>query len=525
MQLSPAARAVRERLYRDFEFYAKNALWIRTKDQKVVPLELNAAQRLLLAAVNRQLDDRGYVRLTILKGRQMGSSTFVEGFLYWWVSQRKAQRALVVAHDAPASATIFGMTKRFHDKCPEILKPSTRYSSRKELAFDLLDSSYMVATAGGDGIVRGETITAAHLSEAAWWPPHSAEQNYAGLMDAIPNIEGTLVFEESTANSFNQFHTHWEAAVKGESLFEPIFLSWLLAAEYTAAVPEDFERTPDEQELVDRYDMTDGQLMFRRLKIAEKGLALFQQEFPLCPEEAFMTSGHPVFHPERILKMLREVREPIARKTLELDGDWHDHPVGELWCYLPHDPAQTYYIGADVGFGVRKDYSVAQILDGQKRQCAVWRSNRVNPDRFGSILAALGHLYNDAHLITERNGPGILTNRIVHKEHAYPWVYQETQYDKTTDTETVHIGFLTTEKSKALVIGELQAAIRLAEMELYDETTLKELKCFIQTETGRLEAEKGQHDDCVLSLALCNHIHEGAWTPVETPEELYVGID
>src|SRR6478736_9145096 len=174
MQLSPAARAVRERLFRDFEFYAQNSLFIRTKDQKVIPLILNKAQRLLLEAVNRQLERRGFVRLIILKGRQMGSSTFVEAFLYWWVSQRKAQKALVVAHDAPAATTIFGMAKRFHDKCPEILQPSTKYSSRKELVFDRLDSSYMVATAGGEGIVRGETITAAHLSEAAWWPPHSA---------------------------------------------------------------------------------------------------------------------------------------------------------------------------------------------------------------------------------------------------------------------------------------------------------------------------------------------------------------
>jgi hypothetical protein len=35
-------RAVRERLFRDFEFYAEKALFIRTKDQKVVPLVLVA---------------------------------------------------------------------------------------------------------------------------------------------------------------------------------------------------------------------------------------------------------------------------------------------------------------------------------------------------------------------------------------------------------------------------------------------------------------------------------------------------
>jgi hypothetical protein len=373
--------------------------------------------------------------------------------------------------------------------------------------------------------VRGETITAAHLSEAAWWPPHSAEANHAGLMDAIPNIPGTLVFEESTANSFNQFHGHWEAACRGESLFEPIFLSWLLADEYVAPVAPDFERTPDEEKLVERYGMTDGQLMFRRLKIAEKGLALFQQEFPLCADEAFMTSGHPVFHPERLLDMLHAAPKPIAQKTLDLDGEWVDSPVGELLCYLPHDPAGTYYIGADVGFGVRKDYSVAQILDGQKRQAAIWRSNRVNSDRFGSILAALGRYFNDAHIIAERNGPGILTNRVLHKDHAYPWVYQETVYDKITDTETLAVGFLTTEKSKSLIVGELQAAIRCRDIEIYDEATLKELQSFIQTETGRLEAEKGKNDDCVMSLALANHVHAGAWEPIEVPDEMYTTID
>jgi large subunit ribosomal protein L25 len=207
---------------------------------------------------------------------------------------------IVVAHDAPATANIFGMTKRIHDKMPEIMKPATSYSSKKELVFSALDSSYIVATAGGDGIGRSEMFTGAHLSEAAWWPQGSAEDNHAGLMDCIPNAPGMLVFEESTANSYNMFFQHWQAALKGESVFEAIFLSWLMADEYRAPVTEGFERTPDEEEIVKLYGATDEQLMFRRHKIAEKGADLFKQEFPLCAEEAFLTTGHPVFKPEAI---------------------------------------------------------------------------------------------------------------------------------------------------------------------------------------------------------------------------------
>jgi hypothetical protein len=71
MQLSAAARAVRERLFRDFEFYAVSALFIRTKDQKVVPLELKAASGRLCQPCRGSLIDAGFVRLIILEGQDV----------------------------------------------------------------------------------------------------------------------------------------------------------------------------------------------------------------------------------------------------------------------------------------------------------------------------------------------------------------------------------------------------------------------------------------------------------------------
>jgi hypothetical protein len=85
MQLS-RARAVRERLFTDFEFYAKSALFIRTKDQKVVPLELNAAQRRLLEAVQSQLERRGFVRLIARWEARRSSRRSSTG---WSVSARR----------------------------------------------------------------------------------------------------------------------------------------------------------------------------------------------------------------------------------------------------------------------------------------------------------------------------------------------------------------------------------------------------------------------------------------------------
>ena len=64
--------------------------------------------------------------------------------------------------------------------------------------------------------------------------------------------------------------------------------------------------------------------------------------------------------------------------------------------------------------------------------------------------------------------------------------------------------------------------MREGELTLNDKTTIREMMTYIVTESGAMEAEPSCFDDCVMSLALANHVHEGAWEPVETPEELYV---
>jgi hypothetical protein len=97
-----------------------------------------------------------------------------------------------------------------------VLKPSTRYASRRELFFDKLDSSYVVGTAGSESVGRGETITHAHVSEIGFWPPSSSREVFNGLMQSVPNKPGTAVFIESTANGVTGlFYELWQGAVKG----------------------------------------------------------------------------------------------------------------------------------------------------------------------------------------------------------------------------------------------------------------------------------------------------------------------
>jgi hypothetical protein len=513
---------VRRRLYEDYEFYAKNAVKIRTKANEIKPMILNAPQQKLHATVEAQRKATGKVRIIILKARQQGFSTYVHGRLYWTLSQRKARKGLVVAHKADSSRALWDMYRRTHGQMPELLKPHTAYSSRKELVFDNLDSGIIVATAGGDGIARGETFSDVHLSEMAFWPKAVAAENWNALEQAISNNKDTSVYIESTANGMSGvFYDMWQKAVTGENGYIPFFSPWFDSPEYREPIPDGFERTYEEQDLVDALGLDDEQLMFRRRKIAANGRELFMQEYPSTADEAFITSGRPVFNPDQINRMLGEAQQPLYRMALE-GVLFEKHPRGELRVWHERDLSDRYYIGADVAIGIKNgDYSVAQILDSQKRLVASWRGH-VHPDYFADVLFALGNYYNEARIAVENNNHGLLTAIRLGRDLAYPNTYTEVGEGQLNDKDSFIIGFRTSVKTKPLIIDRLRAALRENEMQIEDEVTLREMLQFIVTESGSMEAEEGCYDDCVMSLALANHIHDGKFTPIKVTDDFYI---
>lgn len=511
--------AIRRRLLEDFEYYARHCCKIRTKEGTIVPLILNPVQKRFVAAVIRQLTTKGRVRMVVLKARQQGLSTVISALQYWWLSQRKAQKGLVMAHEVDSATALFDMYKRFHENVPDWVKPSTKYSSRSELVFDKLDTGLRVATAGGRGVARGETLTFAHLSEVAFWPTAFAATNFNGLIQAVPETDGTFVFVESTAQGLtNKFAELWNGAV--EMGYEQFFSAWYESSEYREPAEADFTRTPDEEALAEQYGLDNDQLYWRRRKIAANGRDLFRQEYPATPEEAFVSTGRPVFNPDYILERLREPKTPI--KTMAVEGlVLNEHPRGELLVYRDFDPKDAYCIGADVGAGVRGgDYSVAQVLDSSLRQVAVWRG-LIHPDAFASVLVALGYYYNTALIAPERNNHGLLTC-VRLRDLGYANIYTDVTEGALDDRESLNIGFFTSERTKPLIIDKLRAVDRTREIEINDPTTLREMLTFVVTESGKMKAEDPAHDDCVMSLAIANHIHEGKWQPVTVSDDFYV---
>lgn len=286
----------------DFNFFAPQFLKVRTKSGEIKPFRLNKAQNYVNQKLDSQLEKTGKVRAVVLKGRQQGCSTLIQGRYFHKVITTRGKKAFILTHEAEATKNLFEMTKRYYDKLPKGLCPEADKSSAKELQFTQFDSGYAVGTAGNKGVGRSQTIQLFHGSEVAFWP--NPEEHAKGVLQAVSNEKGTEVILESTANGIgNYFHSLWVAATKGESDYIPIFVPWYWQDEYSLE-GRDFKITEEEQELIDIYGpdgLSARHLSWRRLKINEfssdfeAGLELFRQEYPFTAEEAFRNPVGNIF--------------------------------------------------------------------------------------------------------------------------------------------------------------------------------------------------------------------------------------
>ena len=311
------------RLLDDFPFYAEHALRIRDKRGQIHPLVLNSAQKLLHEKIEAQrAAHSGRVRALVLKGRQQGISTYIEGRFYHRTSTTPGTRAIIMTHEAKATANLFGMAKLYHGACPAVLRPSVDKDNANTLSFSKLMSSYKVLTAGAKDTGRSETAQLFHGSEAAFW--QNAATHLAGIGQAVPEEPGTEIILESTGNGIdNLFHELWQKAEAGLSDFMPVFIPWFLQSEYAVDPRGKFEPDELEAEYGRIYGLDERQLAWRRKKVMTDfsgDVALFNQEYPASPELAFMfTDGEPFLNQMKVAAARKRNAEARGAKVVGID--------------------------------------------------------------------------------------------------------------------------------------------------------------------------------------------------------------
>ncbi len=289
-----------EKLREDYQAYAAECLLIKNKKGRHEPFIFNKAQRFVHAKIEEQKKETGKVRVIILKGRQQGMSTYVGGRYYHEASLNYGRGVYILTHEQQATDYLFGMVDRSHTHTP--LKPKTGAANAKELVFCDFDSGYAVGTAGSKATGRSRTTQLFHGSEVAFWK--SDVDHFAGVVETIPDMEGTEIILESTANGVgNEFHRRWKESERGEGDYIPIFVPWYWSAEYRRPVPSDFKlnEVKDEDELLSEaeysriYKLEASQVMWMRNKKITLGIIKFMQEYPANASEAFQMTGHESF--------------------------------------------------------------------------------------------------------------------------------------------------------------------------------------------------------------------------------------
>jgi len=494
-----AKRDRKQKYIDDFELFAKEQIRIITKNasQGFVPFEFNDAQRAINKQIEEQRKTTGKVRAIVLKARQQGISTYCAGRVFWKTFYTPYTRSVVMAHDSATSDALFNMSRNIIDNMEEA--PSLQKSNAKEILFEHNKSGYRLYTAGSKEAGRGTTPTIAHLSEVAFW--QFDEQILAGLFQGISQEDGTEVILESTANGASgEFYRLYQGAMKGENEYIPIFLPWYITQEYRREAPEGFELTLEEEELVQKYDLDNDQLYWRRLKIAESGENKFKQEYPASPEEAFLVSGNTVFDQECLLNY--EPQAPSYIRVFdEISSYFEDNKEGHLEIWTPPSFSEKFIIGADVALGVGQDHSTAVVFNTNRKVCALFRDNHVDPSMFGDLLFYLGRYYNNALLAVESNSLGIATlNRL--KQMNYVNLYYQTKSANLSNEEGSKPGFRTTVSTKPMIIGNLKRAIEDHDLAIPSDIILGELKTYVADEKGATNALPGNYDDTVMALAI-----------------------
>lgn len=508
------------RLKDDPTYYIAQLLKIKTKEPgaPLRPLIPNSVQRKFLAKVQELRAALQPVRVLVPKARQMGISTASEGLIFQNTATHKNTNSLIVAHEDEPAANLFEMTRLFYDELPQPLQPMKRYSNRAELWFDNprewerkvkpgLRSRILVATARNVKIGRSKTLHNVHLSELAFYNDPTAL--LAGLMQAVPNLPGTMIIGESTANGVGGYwYDTVMAAQAGENEWTVLFFPWFEAEEYRMSREDGaayldqgrLELDEEERALRNAFGLSDEQLIWRRWAIANLchgDLATFHQEYPSTLEESFITSGRPVFQVLRLQAMLLGCT-PGRRYVIQHDGQVIRDGVGELEVWQEPQPGRRYILAADVAEGLPEgDYSVGEVFDEETGEQVAELRGHWEDDVFGRMLDAVGRWYNMALIGPERNNHGhSVLNTLVNYCH-YPNVYFHDDWDDKAGANAERPGWPTNTQTRPILVTGLQAAVREGWWKVHSKLLVSEMMTFVLNAKGKAEAQgKGKPGGC-----------------------------
>ena len=322
-------------------------------------------------------------------------------------------------------------------------------------------------------------------SELAFWK--NAKDVMKGLLPSVPD-DGDITYESTPNGVGGLFHSNYKKGKRGEGKFRSFFYQWWWDSNYCVANPTIDIKTLTEEEiyLISKYNLSPGQIQWRREKIEEMDgdIWAFKQEYPEDDTECFIQSG---------------VR-PYDSRHLMYDLPPEEHYI----------EGHRYVIGVDTSEG--KPHSTPSsicVIDRHTQRQVKLLEGLYKPDNLAKkaleIAISYGAPIGACLVMIERNNHG---HKVISKFIDYARIkgipYAKILYKAQDDD----YGWLTTGASRSLMLDDLEEAIRYAYegkpdgLIITSEILRDELLAADIDEKGRIVKGDGFNLDSVIATAI-----------------------
>lgn len=574
---------VRLRCRYDFAFWAALYVYIKNKGGgDDVLFRLTRPQRKFVERLEKLRKANKPIRIVLLKARQWGGSTTSQLYMAWLqLIHKVGLNSLIIAHQGAGSDEIKDMFDRMIKAYPitMLYKLGETYNENESKLVGVGHSGSIhrvpqrnckikIGTAERPDSCRGGDYNLVHLSEVGLWKTTDGKKPEDIVRSACSGIllkPYTMIVYESTANGTgNFFQREYDAAKRGTSQFEAMFVSWFDIEQYSLT----FDNNDAKADFAiwlwkNRNNSSASSARAESGKylwwLWEQGATLeainwyvqerakynehapMASEYPSDDVEAFVHSGERVFDKYKVDEFRASCKPPKYIGDVYADGDsgkdalknlrFSEDTQGLLWIWdLPEIDdkeivTNRYLTIVDIGGRSKKaDWSVILVIDrlfmldgGRPEVVAQWYGH-IDMDILAWKAAQIAAFYDNSLLIIESNTlethdkerqvDGDLSHFILNQiKDVYPNLYARKQTeDEIREGLPRKYGFHTNVATKPMIISTLIKVVREHLYTERDERCLDEYVVYEKKQNGAFGAIIGKHDDLLMTRAIGLHI-------------------
>lgn len=381
------------------------------------------------------------------------STVMAAGYFLYFILFNDHKTVGILANKESTAKEILSRLKRAYEALPFWMQAGV--TKWNETSIELENGSSAFAAATSSDAIRGWTISALLLDEAAHIEPKKWEEFYTSVYPTITTGKNSKIIITSTPKGFNHYYKIYNDAENRRNGFIPYTITW--------------RNVPG-----------------RDWKWAEETKAdIGEQKFNQEHEVAFLGSSNTLISPDTL-------------SNLSFNDPVYNHKNIKIYEYPEKD--KIYVMTVDVSHGKEQDKSainIVDITDYPFRQVATVYSDSIPPIALPDLIYELGVYYNHAYVLVENNDRGYQVLHILNSDLEY-----ENILSPGNGTKKYELGLRETTVTKRIGCNTLKDLIETEKLIIQDDNTITELFGFIANNKGSYEADNGYNDDLVMSLVI-----------------------